>query len=338
MRKSFVQKVMKAADSDNTAQSYATVESYLGSWRVLNEHCIPIWESRYVDEALDIAKEYDRLLADSNGWRHPIQETSVHEIRRGMVLEITPSVGIWGDAYLYDEGKRIGWYRFQLTQWPGSFIIGAPSLNGGMSLADGYTGAGLCALVYDTVEAVYGMKIVPHGSNGVGGTRTAMSKRFWDKRLAQRSVPGFCDPATAARLSRWGEATSFIEIEQRCSASPHFLALAADKLDWKVKGAFLHDELLPMDLWCVCPDGPAFNAKGFFDDRYKCSAYGNDADISIKEISGRELLGILNSLPSRNELNDCSNWESDTYAILSRHDLGDFPSTRNSQKPLSPSV
>ncbi len=94
-------------------------------------------------------------------------------------------------AVLREGGAEVGSYRLGLAAYVASRAMGGPCLSGERIMDPYYRGRGFGDAMHSAVEAVAGHPLVPHGVNGNTGGLTALSTRYYAKRVARGEEGAF---------------------------------------------------------------------------------------------------------------------------------------------------
>lgn len=304
------------------------VNAHLGMWRVSKSTGAtvePIWEADSVEEATSLAEAAAKSHAETAAWkRRAIEATS--DIGDGLRVTIVKRQGDPGALAQISDGvdpRPLGRYAFTLTQWPSDYVLGTATINGGVVLDQSIRGKDVCRRLYDEVERITGTPIVPHGQNGVPGGLTSASKRFWEKRCAERKVVGQDDPEVAMRLERLARATEIIEAEASGYLDVDFAVALANLTSWTLRGLVPVDgegakNGMPLQAWCVDERGRAFTSTGYIEEgsiRHQHHAEINDLDPLALEgkLYGHSVSGFY-VFPV-----DLQNMRRQAAAVLQRH-------------------
>jgi hypothetical protein len=262
-------RIQKAA-ADFEVRPEIVIEPYLGRWRA---HAVDhgtqtfVWETDDKQECVRMAELYLRECDFRKAWKSPLAGKVEREISPGFKVVAEPKGPFGISLELWCNGKNVGGLGFELTKWPGSYVIGRPTIDGGGAL-HGYTRRGFGTAMYDIAEELLGLPVVPHGVNGVRGTQSRDALRFWEKRKSDRQVPG-TDLLASERSSEWDKASKLMKAEMRGSSLHNecgFIANVANIMGWNVGGYCPDngDRVPKFGVWCVTPEGSAFSARGTF--------------------------------------------------------------------------
>lgn len=98
-------------------------------------------------------------------------------------------------AVLREEGGEVGSYRLSPATHVASMAFGGPCLSGTRAMDPHFRGRGFGDAMHAAVEAVAGLPLVPHGVNGNVGELTALSTRYYARRVARGEEGAFTGEA-----------------------------------------------------------------------------------------------------------------------------------------------
>lgn len=252
------------------------IKPVAGRWRLscgsagslAHERGYESWESTAREGCLEMADFMRRSARLHSAWC----DRKVEAIERpshlpGILLKAFKKGGnVHAEAIDAATGRQVGHFRAAYTGWRGTWVIGEETVNTSSFVSKELVGTGLGKSLYDLVEEVAGLPLVPHGLNHVGGGRTEDSRRFWDKRARHVRVPGFGDPAVEARNAAMDVIYDMLSAEVRHTVPEDMIALAS-RTGLPVEVLVVDGDLGPRPVcaWCIAPDGRAVTARGAED-------------------------------------------------------------------------
>ena len=243
-----------------TPQGEINIDRRASRWRLTNrDH--NLWEDDALDNCFAIA---EHVAAEANlfaAWRAgEIVRLQRPSHINGVSLAISKDPDRpFGYAKAYRKGKEVGSVGFSYSPWQAAFVLRQPTVNCGSRLDESVRGRGIGRALYDMVEEVVGLPVVPHGRNGVDGHQSEDAKRFWAKRSAHRPVPGFNDPEADSRMGLLRGATSYFDIESGHDCGVPFALAVAERTGWPL---MVEENGYKPYAYCVKPDGMAFSSFG----------------------------------------------------------------------------
>jgi hypothetical protein len=163
------------------------------------------WVADSLNDLEGICDFYSGFV-DRAGKRREREITSIREdLGDGFELVGEGYRGASFDIRIKLNGKEVGYYQGFLNNICATFVLGEDTIQGGEMLEDVARGRGFGDKMRDAAERMIGLTAVPHGRNFTTGSLSNAPSKSWDRRAAERKVPGYGNDIQTKLRSRMME-------------------------------------------------------------------------------------------------------------------------------------